>query len=278
MPGPICRTCGCLLERAQDCRSGWCASQPRRSCVTFRPSSCSRPGRLRPRNILLLVGRRSDIAAIEGQLAALMASLIPLPPWLPASIDAAKSAIAQRPARACARDASRQGSAGKRSPMSSRSRARSAISRCSTGFTGMPRTCAASERLAWITGWTNDPEGAAPRPRWRGHPLRSRLADAPAGTERAHGASNPSWVRGFEIFARMLGTPARDESDPSVILAVIVPLIFGFMFGDVGQGLVILVAGLVLGRRFPCSGCWCREGSRRSSSACCSAACSAARI
>ena len=28
-------------------------------------------------------------------------------------------------------------------------------------------------------------------------------------------------------------------------------MIFGFMFGDVGQGLIILIAGLVLGRRIP---------------------------
>jgi V/A-type H+-transporting ATPase subunit I len=63
--------------------------------------------------------------------------------------------------------------------------------------------------------------------------------------------SNPSWVRGFEAFARLLGTPARDESDPSLILAVTVPLIFGFMFGDVGQGLIVLLAGVVLGARNP---------------------------
>jgi len=63
--------------------------------------------------------------------------------------------------------------------------------------------------------------------------------------------SNPSWARAFEAFPRMLGMPATGESDPSLILAVIVPIIFGFMFGDVGQGLVITLTGLLLGRRFP---------------------------
>ncbi len=62
---------------------------------------------------------------------------------------------------------------------------------------------------------------------------------------------NPGWARAFEVFARMLGTPGRDESDPSQILAIIASLIFGFMFGDVGQGAVVFIAGLALARRVP---------------------------
>jgi V/A-type H+-transporting ATPase subunit I len=60
---------------------------------------------------------------------------------------------------------------------------------------------------------------------------------------------NPGWARAFEVFARMLGMPGRHESDPSQLLAVIASSIFGFMFGDVGQGAVVCLAGLVLGRR-----------------------------
>jgi len=63
--------------------------------------------------------------------------------------------------------------------------------------------------------------------------------------------SNPGWARAFEVFARLLGTPGRHESDPSQLLAVIASSIFGFMFGDVGQGFLVLAAGLLLGRRFP---------------------------
>ena len=33
--------------------------------------------------------------------------------------------------------------------------------------------------------------------------------------------------------------------------AVIAPVLFGFMFGDIGHGAVLLVAGLLLQRRFP---------------------------
>jgi V/A-type H+-transporting ATPase subunit I len=49
----------------------------------------------------------------------------------------------------------------------------------------------------------------------------------------------------------MLGTPAQDEADPSVVVAVVAPILFGFMFGDVGQGFVVLLAGILLGRQLP---------------------------
>jgi V/A-type H+-transporting ATPase subunit I len=78
-----------------------------------------------------------------------------------------------------------------------------------------------------------------------------RLADTPQGATAPMVLSNPAWARAFEVFARMLGTPGQHETDPSQILAVIASSIFGFMFGDVGQGSVVLIAGLVLGRRFP---------------------------
>jgi V/A-type H+-transporting ATPase subunit I len=45
--------------------------------------------------------------------------------------------------------------------------------------------------------------------------------------------------------------PSGDEADPSVLLALAVPLLFGYMFGDLGQGLVIAAVGFALRRRFP---------------------------
>jgi V/A-type H+-transporting ATPase subunit I len=55
----------------------------------------------------------------------------------------------------------------------------------------------------------------------------------------------------FEFFAKLLGVPAADEVDPSILLSFIVPVIFGYMFGDVGHGLVFTLAGLFLHRRWP---------------------------
>lgn len=57
------------------------------------------------------------------------------------------------------------------------------------------------------------------------------------------------WSQPFQLFVKLLGTPGRDEIDPTRLLAVIVPLLFGFMFPDVGHGLILAAAGLVLARK-----------------------------
>lgn len=110
-----------------------------------------------------------------------------------------------------------------------------------------------SERLAWVTGWTSDVSGDNLRRALDACDVRYilRLADPPEGMNAPLVLNNPVWARAFETFARMLGTPGRNESDPSQLLAVIASSIFGFMFGDVGQGAIVLLAGLVFGRRYP---------------------------
>jgi V/A-type H+-transporting ATPase subunit I len=47
-----------------------------------------------------------------------------------------------------------------------------------------------------------------------------------------------------------MGVPSGTEADPSRLLAIAVPLLFGYMFGDLGQGLVIAAAGFALRKRY----------------------------
>lgn len=44
----------------------------------------------------------------------------------------------------------------------------------------------------------------------------------------------------------MYGTPNYTEMDPTFFVAITAFLMFGFMFGDVGQGLVIGIIGAIL--------------------------------
>ncbi len=50
----------------------------------------------------------------------------------------------------------------------------------------------------------------------------------------------------FEMFVRMYGLPAYHEIDPTSFVAITYSLIFGIMFGDVGQGLCIALGGFLL--------------------------------
>lgn len=57
---------------------------------------------------------------------------------------------------------------------------------------------------------------------------------------------NPKLFKPFEMFVRMYGLPAYNEFDPTIFLAVTYTFIFGAMFGDVGQGLLLFAGGALL--------------------------------
>jgi V/A-type H+-transporting ATPase subunit I len=107
--------------------------------------------------------------------------------------------------------------------------------------------------LCWITGWTSDGGGDALSRALEQCRARALLhhAAAPAQSSAPLLLRNPPWARPFEIFSRALGMPASSEADPTPLLAIVVPLMFGYMFGDVGQGLVIAAAGWWYRKRFP---------------------------
>ncbi|MEO8677195.1 MAG: ATPase, partial [Casimicrobiaceae bacterium] len=106
--------------------------------------------------------------------------------------------------------------------------------------------------FCWITGWTSDFAGERLGAALERSGARALLHFPPAAPKAKAPMllANPAWAKPFEIFSRALGMPARNEADPSILLAVAVPLMFGYMFGDVGQGLVIAAVGFALRRRF----------------------------
>ncbi|MDD3253580.1 MAG: V-type ATPase 116kDa subunit family protein [Lachnospiraceae bacterium] len=59
---------------------------------------------------------------------------------------------------------------------------------------------------------------------------------------------NPGLFKPFEMFLQMYGLPAYDEIDPTIILGLTYSFLFGFMFGDAGQGLCLLLGGFLLYR------------------------------
>lgn len=57
---------------------------------------------------------------------------------------------------------------------------------------------------------------------------------------------NPKLFKPFEMYVKMYGLPAYNEMDPTWFVAITYSFIFGAMFGDVGQGLVLFLGGLFL--------------------------------
>ena len=69
---------------------------------------------------------------------------------------------------------------------------------------------------------------------------------APATQKPPTKLRNPKLFKPFELYVKMYGLPAYNEMDPTWFVAITYSFIFGAMFGDVGQGLVLFLGGLFL--------------------------------
>jgi V/A-type H+-transporting ATPase subunit I len=103
----------------------------------------------------------------------------------------------------------------------------------------------------WITGWTSEADATM---------LDRALAEVgvtgqvtfvepPVDATRPSVLRHPHWLAPFEVFTRAVGVPGITEADPTTWVALLVPLLFGYMCGDLGHGAVIAATGLLLRRR-----------------------------
>jgi V/A-type H+-transporting ATPase subunit I len=112
--------------------------------------------------------------------------------------------------------------------------------------------------LALIAGWIPSREVERMR-----KALDARLADRyvlqlrpPFPSERdivPSAMRYPDWLGPFSDLVRNYGIPRYGEFDPTWLFAISFALMFGMMFGDIGQGLVIAAGGMLLrgkARRF----------------------------
>jgi len=204
---------------------------------------------------VVLAGRSDAVARADERLAALKARRIAWPADLRGSVpDAAREVAARRATCVARRDllGSDLQALARRHALADALADVGLVEWLLEHGSGMP----ASERLVWVTGWTTAADAAG-----LGAPLHAKglrcvvqVSEPPEGSEPPALFANPRWARAFEAFARMVGQPGRDEADPSPLVALIAPLLFGFMFGDVGQGAVLCVAGWLLRRRLPMLG------------------------
>ncbi|MEG1698142.1 MAG: V-type ATPase 116kDa subunit family protein [Oscillospiraceae bacterium] len=59
---------------------------------------------------------------------------------------------------------------------------------------------------------------------------------------------NNRLVRPFELYVSMYGLPCNGDIDPTWFVALTYSIMFGIMFGDVGQGIIIMIAGYIMQR------------------------------
>lgn len=205
------------------------------------------------RRALLAIGLREAMAAFSRQVADVQGTRHDVPGWLRAS---APESLALAGQRLAALERSLAAARLDLEALSKERRLGEALAQLAHAKWTMRSIASveSGENFCRITGWTGDRERLDAALDASGARALAHFPRQPVGVEAPLLLQNPWWARPFEVFSRALGMPARYAADPSALLAIIVPLIFGYMFGDVGQGAVLLAAGLAFRARLPILG------------------------
>ena len=201
---------------------------------------------------LLAAGPVEDMAALDRGLVSRHARLVELPAGLPAGGPELAERLAARRADLDRREAAATAAIDALSARHELPAALGQLSLAAWLVSHVPEL-PVTEHFAWVTGWCSDPDDARLRAALdaRGLDYLLRFTPAPEGCEAPTVLRNPRWARPFEVFAGLMGVPGTRDADPSMVVALIAPLMFGFMFGDVAQGLAVAAAGWVLRHRVP---------------------------
>lgn len=215
-----------------------------------------RPGRLKESRVLV-IGAKKNRFAMENRLTEAGFR----PEALPAGLDATGE---EERTRAASRLAElRQETAAHRQAVAALAaasrggllRAWSALARA-LGMARAQQQYGRSAELVCLSGWL--PAARREEARRLVEEAAGGLAVvrflAPEADERVRAGvdkvpvkfAGPAVLAPFQELVKIFGVPQYDEVEPSLFLALSFLLMFGMMFGDVGQGLVLALAGAVL--------------------------------
>lgn len=104
-----------------------------------------------------------------------------------------------------------------------------------------------------ITGWAD--EAGVEEIRRRTAKFDDVVITTQSEEEAARGITpptklkNPKFFKPFELLVRMYGIPHYNEIDPTIFVGITYMLLFGAMFGDVGQGAIFMLIGWLVSKK-----------------------------
>ena len=204
------------------------------------------------RLFLLAVGEPADMEQLKRQLTTRKARHIDLPDWLPDNAVQAQNAIRSR------QNAITEQSRALREQLTllnEQQQLADALANVQLvrWFIEQVPELPGTDNFSWITGWTASESGEDLLGLLAENKIRGllRTSEPPAGIEPPSLLRNPAWMRPFEFFTGLMGVPGAGEADPTPVVAITAPLMFGYMFGDIGHGAVLMAVGAFYWRRFP---------------------------
>jgi V/A-type H+-transporting ATPase subunit I len=204
------------------------------------------------RNFVLFVGTREHLQVAEAAAAFSGCQEIEIPDWLRDNPDQGAAEIASREASL---QAGLQALQHERDTLRSDHRILSAFAsmRLMTWYLGSTDTERGPLEHCHTYGWTamQSADQLQQALDLKGVQARVRFCERPIGNPPPVFSPHARWIRPFSLFVRFAGVPRQDEIDPTPLLALVVPLLFGYMFPDIGHGLMLVVAGLWIRRYRP---------------------------
>jgi V/A-type H+-transporting ATPase subunit I len=201
---------------------------------------------------LVVLGAAGQLDELDSTMTLHKAQRIPLPAGLPAPGSELRAELARRRSALAPRESAARELLATLAERHEVAAARGTLAIAAWMLEHVPEL-AVTEHFAWVTGWCADRDDGRIRAALAARGLHFLLMTLPAPADSVPPSvlRNPRWARPFETFTRLMGVPGRGEADPSMLVAVLAPLMFGFMFGDLVQGAIVAVAGALLGRRVP---------------------------
>lgn len=125
--------------------------------------------------------------------------------------------------------------------------------KCQSDIFEMRNYCVHSEKEFYLAGWMSEKDVEKFKKEYDKKPHINYIVEKPEALDASlvppTKLKNPFIFRPFEEFVKMYGLPSYGEFDPTPIMAITYVLLFGIMFGDMGQGLLLFLFGVILAFR-----------------------------
>lgn len=204
------------------------------------------------RSILLVLASKAEVANLAREVEALGGRLLRIPAYFRGDPRTCRQEIARRAARIGRRLREIERSLGRTGSDQGVDRSVAVLQRIDW-FLQNAQDIRCDDQLCWISGWTRESdrsllEGALEEV---GVSAKVAFREPPDSAPSPSVTGYPLWLQPFEVFTQAIGVPGLREADPTTWVALLVPLLFGYMCGDVGHGLVILSVALLVRTRTP---------------------------
>lgn len=104
--------------------------------------------------------------------------------------------------------------------------------------------------IVFLEGWAEEPKLDKLEKELQEAGCAYELSDPQEGDTVPTLLANPKWMRGINMVTEMYSLPSYDGIDPNPLMFFWYVFFFGFMFADVAYGIIILLASIIISKKY----------------------------